>query len=362
MLKQFYKKIYMSIAILGLMLSYVMPLHVFAQEQNIQRQQSNEKYALGAEGFRDEVGHNGSSILVMDSYAQIILSNQHEIDFKGVSSISKELQTNIVIHQQVARNNAAYWLEDIRPNMLQTAQDIVDYNTIFQGSYSTMVDAIKQKDNEKLKTELKKLYTMILDNQNKSDVLLNTLISFRNKMTVDTQHYKIDVEDVSAILAEHETSIPLLKQQIEYYNDIIRTNNDTILYGEILCAIGLWIIGGPMIDVAMDEIASAEKEMQKLMSQISGIQDESVCLTNIKNKASYLTSTIDVAIDSLQNISDRWHTIGAKYNSLLQNLYSIDPNEWTFIKEDLNTAKDSWQNLSDYASELNKGIHEVEKN
>ncbi|PFN14779.1 hypothetical protein [Bacillus cereus] len=60
MLKQFYKKIYMSIAILGLMLSHVMPLHVFTQEQNIQRQQSNEKYALGAEGFKDEVGHNGS--------------------------------------------------------------------------------------------------------------------------------------------------------------------------------------------------------------------------------------------------------------------------------------------------------------
>ena len=37
--------------------------------------------------------------------------------------------------------------------------------------------------------------------------------------------------------------------------------------------------------------------------------------------------------------------MGSKYNSLLQNVDSISPNDLVFIKEDLNIAKDSWKTL-----------------
>lgn len=41
-----------------------------------------------------------------------------------------------------------------------------------------------------------------------------------------------------------------------------------------------------------------------------------------------------------------------KYNSLLQNVDSISPNDLVFIKEDLNIAKDSWKNIKDYAEKI----------
>ncbi|MGQ0452042.1 enterotoxin, partial [Bacillus sp. SS-TM] len=43
---------------------------------------------------------------------------------------------------------------------------------------------------------------------------------------------------------------------------------------------------------------------------------------------------------------------GSKYNSLLQNVDSISPNDLVFIKEDLNIAKDSWKNIKDYAEKI----------
>ncbi len=66
----------------------------------------------------------------------------------------------------------------------------------------------------------------------------------------------------------------------------------------------------------------------------------------------YLTNTIDTAITALQNISNQWHTMGAKYHSLLQNVDSISPEELVFMKEDLSIAKDSWKNIKDYAEKI----------
>ncbi len=357
--KKSYRKNFLSMAIVGVIISNVTPIHTFAIGQTVQ-QESSEKYSLGADGFKGEIGQTGSSIIVMDSYAQMILDNQTKIDFTGVNSINNQLQANVLNHQKIARDNAAYWLGDIRPNILQTAQYIVAFNTIFQVSYDTMIDAIEKKDNNKLKRELENLYTVILRNQKKSDELLAKLISFRNKLTLDTQNFKQDVADVTSILIGDNTNISLLQQQINMYNDIIKSNNNSILQGQILCNMGFWSAGNIMIEVAMDNIASAEKEIQNLMSQISEVREKSICLTNIKDKVIFLTDTIDVAIDSLQNNSNRWKIIGAKYNSLLQNIDSINPDELMFIKADLNTAKDSWQDLKNYVEELYSGIENID--
>lgn len=72
-----------------------------------------------------------------------------------------------------------------------------------------------------------------------------------------------------------------------------------------------------------------------------------------------MTETIDVAITALQNISNQWYTVGAKYNNLLQNVKGITPEEFTFIKEDLHTAKDSWKDVKDYTEKLHEGVAEV---
>ncbi len=68
------------------------------------------------------------------------------------------------------------------------------------------------------------------------------------------------------------------------------------------------------------DIANAEREIANLKDRISGAQAEVLILTDVKNKTTNMTETIDAAITALQNISNQWYTVGAKYNNLLQNV------------------------------------------
>ena len=107
--------------------------------------------------------------------------------------------------------------------------------------------------------------------------------------------------------------------------------------------------------IAIAKNANAEREIANLKDRISGAQAEVAILTDVKNKTTNMTETIDAAITALQNISNQWYTVGAKYNNLLQNVKGISPEEFTFIK-DLHTAKDSWKDVKDYTEKLHEGV------
>lgn len=361
-----YKKIVLSILIAGLTTSSVTSFHTYAAEQSaqtisLQKQEIYIEYSLGPEKFQEVMDTVATSLVIMNSYSQTILE-QKEVDFKGVNSLNHDLKTNIHTHQKDAWLNATYWLNEMKPNITQVNQDIVNYSITFQEYYARLLLAINQNDTSTLKTELEKLYNSILVNKKKNDQLLSELISFRDKMSVDTQNFKLDVDAVTSILASFDHGIPLLQQQITQYNDVIKKQKDIIIAGGVLCAtlIGC-IAGGPMIGIAKKNISDAEQEIQKLNSKITELQTEVVVVTNIKNQMFYLTDTIDVAITSLQNISNQWHTVGAKYNNLLHNIKNISSDDFVFIKEDLNTAKDSWQDLKEYADKIHEGTKKVAK-
>ncbi|MEN1938752.1 HBL/NHE enterotoxin family protein [Paenibacillus sp. 102] len=364
--KRFYKKIVLSMLIAGVTISNVSPLHTFATEQVVQnklahQEESNKKYSLGPEGLQNVIEKMTSSALVMDSYAQTI-RKQQETDLSKISSINSELRENMIKHQKDAQTNAAYWLDAIKPHITDINQNIINYNDIFQAHYSTLLTSLDQKDIVRFKNELERLYHSILENKKAADKLLEQLKTFRNNMAVDTKSFKEDSNQLTSILESTNAGIPLLQQQINSYNDSIKKSHDMIIAGGVLCATGiLCLAGGPMIATAKKNISSAEQEIQKLKLRISGSQEELVILTDVKNKTVFMTETIDTAINSLQDISDHWYTIGAKYNSLIQNVEVISPEEFTFIKQDLNTAKDSWQDIKNYANKLSEGTKIIRK-
>lgn len=199
-------------------------------------------------------------------------------------------------------------------------------------------------------------------------------------MTSDTQNFKGDANQITSILASQDAGIPLLQNQITTYNEAISKYNAIIIGSSVATALGpIAIIGGAVviatgagtplgvaliagaaavgggtagIVLAKKELDNAQAEIQKITGQITTAQLEVAGLTNIKTQTEYLTNTIDTAITALQNISNQWYTMGSKYNSLLQNVDSISPNDLVFIKEDLNIAKDSWKNIKDYAEKI----------
>ncbi|MEM5603597.1 HBL/NHE enterotoxin family protein [Bacillus cereus] len=361
--KKLYKKVILSTIITGIAASNVIPLHTFAAEQTVQnsvskQQEDSKSYSLGPDKYKEVMEKMGASILTMDSYALTII-NQQRTDLSKISSINGDLQANMIQHQSDAQTNAIYWFDDLKPHMMKTNQNIVSYNDTFQASYNQLLAALDQKDTVTFKNELEKLYNNILKDSQEVDGLLENLKTFRNKMAEDTRSFKADSNQLTSILESTNAGIPLLQQQINNYNNIIKENYDK-RGGYIAAAVLMPPVGIPLIVTADKNIASAQQEIEQLKSRISGAEAELVILTDAKNKTELMTATIDTAIDALQNISNQWHTIGSKYDSLLKNVDNINPDRLALLKIDLKIAKDSWQDLKNYADKLYEGAKIVQ--
>ncbi|WP_369902113.1 HBL/NHE enterotoxin family protein [Bacillus manliponensis] len=389
MTKKPYKVMALSALITAFAATNIMPAHTFAAESQAKPSSihataayaSNEytEYSLGPEGLREAMERTGSNALVMDLYALTIIK-QANVNFNGLT-VNDALKTSVLHHQNVARINANQWLDNLKPQLISTNQNIINYNTKFQNYYDTLVTAVDNQDKETLKKGLTRLSTSISENKQKVDKLVGDLKKFRDKMTTDTQNFKGDANQITSILASEDAGIPLLQQQITTYNEAIGKYNAIIIGSSVATALGpIAIIGGAVviatgagtplgialiaggtaaigggatgIVLAKKELDNAQAEIQKLSGQVSQAQLQVAGLTNIKNQTEYLTNTIDIAITALQNISNQWYTMGSKYNSLLQNVESISPQDLVFIKEDLNIAKDSWGNIKEYAEKI----------
>ncbi|EOO71731.1 HBL/NHE enterotoxin family protein [Bacillus mycoides] len=361
--KKLYKKVILSTIITGIAASNVIPLHTFAAEQTLQnsvpqQQEDGQSYSLGPDKYKEVMEKMGASILTINSYALTII-NQQLTDLSKISSINGDLQANMIQHQNDAQTNAIYWFDDLKPHMMKTNQNIVSYNDTFQASYNQLLAALDQKDTVTFKNELEKLYNNILKDSQEVDGLLEKLKTFRNKMAEDTRSFKADSNQLISILESTNAGIPLLQQQINNYNNTIKENYDK-RGGYIALSVFMPPVGIPLIVTADNNIASAQQEIEQLKSRISGAEAELVILTDAKNKTEHMTATIDTAIDALQNISNQWHTIGSKYNSLLKNVDNINPDRLALLKIDLKIAKDSWQDLKNYAHKLYEGAKIVQ--
>ncbi|PEY43847.1 enterotoxin [Bacillus cereus] len=390
MTKKPYKVMALSAIMAVVAAGNILPAHTYAAESTTKpipihasasdASDKYSEYSLGPDGLRDAMARTGSNALVMDLYALTIIK-QANVNFNGITTVDDSLKTKVVHHQDVARGNANQWLDTIKPQLISTNQNIINYNTKFQNYYDTLVTAVDNKDKATLTKGLTRLSTSITENKEKVDKLVEDLKKFRNKMTVDTQNFKGDANQLTSILASQDAGIPLMQNQITTYNEAIGKYNAIIIGSSVATALGpIAIIGGAVviatgagtplgigliaggaaaigggtagIVLAKKELDNAQAEIQKITGQISQAQLQVAGLTNIKNQTEYLTNTIDVAITALQNISNQWYTMGSKYNSLLQNVESISPNDLVFIKEDLNIAKDSWKNIKDYAEKI----------
>ncbi|PEJ38903.1 non-hemolytic enterotoxin subunit B [Bacillus pseudomycoides] len=390
MTKKPYKVMALSAIMAVVAAGNILPAHTYAAESTtkpipIHASVSDasgkySEYSLGPDGLRDAMARTGSNALVMDLYALTIIK-QANVNFNGITTVDDSLKTKVVHHQDVARGNANHWLDTIKPQLISTNQNIINYNTKFQNYYDTLVTAVDNKDKATLTKGLTRLSASITENKEKVDKLVADLKQFRNKMTTDTQNFKGDANQLTSILASQDAGIPLMQNQITTYNEAIGKYNAIIIGSSVATALGpIAIIGGAVviatgagtplgigliaggaaaigggtagIVLAKKELDNAQAEIQKITGQISQAQLQVAGLTNIKTQTEYLTNTIDVAITALQNISNQWYTMGSKYNSLLQNVESISPNDLVFIKEDLNIAKDSWKNIKDYAEKI----------
>lgn len=354
--KRFYKKVVLSMVIVGLTVSYVVPINTFAAVQTVRgdllQQETNKKYSLGPERLKDTIATMIPSTIEMDSYAQTI-RKQQEADLSSINSVNRELYLSLVGHQKNPKMHAEYWFDNIKPHIKWTKQNIVNYNGTFQQQYLNLLDAIDQNDTVGFETTLSKLYQEISENKKDVEDSLKELKTFRNTIIEDTRNFKFDSNRLTSILAQVTFEISDLQKQINNDERLIDSHKSRIINGAVLCTILIGCVaGGPIIADAKDEIATTKKHLKRLKEEISKAKEKKAILDDVKNKTKDITDTIDKFVTSLQNIFDQLCKIEVKYGSLLQNVNSISPEEFDFIREDIKIAKDSWLDLKEYVEKL----------
>ncbi|WP_077321454.1 non-hemolytic enterotoxin subunit B [Virgibacillus proomii] len=365
--------------------SNVVPSYAYAKNTTQEQAQTDptdiyNKFELGPDGLREAMKTTGSNALVMDLYALTVIK-QPNISFKYVNSIETNLQKKILMDQDNARENAKEWLDQLKPQLIATNENIINYDNKFEGYYNKLLEATENKDTQALTARLTRLSNSVLENKREVDKLIVDLKQFREKLQTDTQKLKANTNQLSTILTSQDTGIPLFQKQIDAYYESISKYNNILIASSVATAAGpIAIVGGVAVLVtgagtplgigliaggagatgggitgivlAKQGIDQAQEEIKVLTGNIQEAQIQLASITAIKKQMEFLTDTIDLAIDSLQNISTQWSTMEAKYRSLVSNIDIMDPEDFELLKEDLVIAKTSWSNIKDFAEKL----------
>ncbi|MBJ7987534.1 non-hemolytic enterotoxin subunit B [Bacillus cereus] len=348
------------------------PAPIYADAEN-----NYPEYSLGPEGLKDALEKTGSNMLVMDLYALTVVK-QANVNFDGLTVINNDLQTSIKDNHDASRKNAKQWLDGLKPQIIQTNQNIINYNTQFQNYYDVLVEAANNKDKETLKAVLTSLDDSISENKDAVDKLVQDLKDFRGKLELDTQNLKTDANKVTDILSGQDAGIPLMQKQIETNQTLIDENNKVYIASSVATALGAYLtativfapigagaLGGGIYGVttSQQQIKAAQEEIKNLTENISTAKQQVAKLTVLKNNTNNLTETIDAAITALEKVKDKWQTMGTKYKSLNDNVDRINPDKLaSIIKADLKTAKGSWEQVNKYAENIqNNEIKFVEE-
>ncbi|MEK4711019.1 non-hemolytic enterotoxin subunit B [Bacillus sp. FSL R10-2780] len=337
------------------------PAPIYADAEN-----NYPEYSLGPEGLKDALEKTGSNMLVMDLYALTIVK-QANVNFDGLTVINNDLQKSIKDNHDASKTNAKQWLDGLKPQIIQTNQNIINYNTQFQNYYDVLVEAANNNDKETLKAVLTSLDDSISENKGAVDRLVQDLKVFRGKLELDTQNLKTDANKITDILSGQDAGIPLMQKQIETNQTLIDENNKVYIASSVATALGAYLtatiifapigagaLGGGIYGVttSQQQIKTAQDEIINLSKNISTAQQQVGKLTLLKNNTNNLTETIDAAITALENVKNQWQTMGAKYKSLNDNVDRINPDKLTLLKADLNIAKRSWEQVNKYAENI----------
>lgn len=365
-MKKPYKVMALSTLIATIVGGGIMPSYASAEEPApiyANQELKYPSYYLGPTGLDNAMKDTKSNMLVMDLYALTILK-QADINLDGLSSVDNNLKTSIKANQDLTRDNARYWLNNLKSGIVTMNQNIISYDTKFQ-SYSQYL--IKyQKDPAKLKTLLTKLDGEISQNKKQATDLVEDLKSFRKKLEDDTKNLKGNAEKIVNILTSQDAGIPLFQQQIEANKALIDENNKIYIGSSVATSLGVVLILSPFAPIgaaglgggiygvvsSQQQIIKAQDEILKLTQNISMAKLQSARLTVVQGDIKNLTDTIDKAIVSAENIKNSWEVMGTKYGALINVVQKVDPD---VIEADLEVAQKHWDQIRQYAENIQRG-------
>ncbi|TXR68241.1 HBL/NHE enterotoxin family protein [Bacillus sp. AR18-7] len=332
----------------------------------------------------------------MDLYSNTIIK-QPEITFKNIDlgEEGKILIEKIHQDQKNAQINANYWLDNARQKIRDTTENVKNYNEKFKNYHEVLVEAVNTNDKSTLKIGLKDLAKDIQKKTKEVEGVIQKLNVFKGRLIEDTNNLKEDLDGKDGLvpmLTGQNVLSPQLKNEIEALNQTKDNINNQIIgwgigtgvgglvtlgtliggasylvvggtvtpiigvvgIGFLGIGIGLTVTSAIMLDKHLRSLTNVTLKIRQLTEKANEVERAVIALTSAKNQVTNMHKSIDHAINSLGALKTKWDRIGANYNNLLEDVETISPEEINLIKEDLDAAKSSWQEIANDISEINR--------
>ncbi|HFK1409900.1 HBL/NHE enterotoxin family protein [Bacillus sp. AF62] len=385
-----YKVVAMASLLAMTSVNLIPPIQAFAQEQAISVNHKQGPSNLNKEdtaNFKTNLTDMNSYYVTMQIYTQKINAEADiNLDQVELDSRDEALKTQLPAHQQKARENAKFWNENLKKQLLKVNQGIISYDTQFQTYSNDLEAAIDENDKEKIKSLIKsRLMKNAKKQQDDVGGVIKQLDMFSDTLGQDIRAFDADGKRLIAILVGKDSLIASLGTQIDTYNATI---DQSIKYligsgvgaGLAVGAGGVAIVlavcsGGTLVPVILGTAAfaafigssytaytnyesmnTAKEGLKRASEQLSTANTALGTLKGAQSSINNLHTAVKDAREALGHISTQWGTTYEKYETLLDNIDTMSPEELKLIKSDLEVTTKSWQDLREWAGKIQEQL------
>ncbi|WP_128894857.1 HBL/NHE enterotoxin family protein [Longirhabdus pacifica] len=334
--------------------------------------------SAGPQNLEEAMNSTAANTLIMDTYAMTLIKQPNFALSEIESSDKVDLNKSLAQHLNLARGHANEWLDDIKPHLVQTNQNIIGYNTKYQNYFGTIKQRLETGDSQTAALGLTLLRGDVVENKEEVEDVITILKNFRQELSTDSQNFSQDAAQITAILSGDDALITSIENEINAVNQAIDRDIGIIAGGAVGQLVGvaiitagvlsIWaggagaklIVGGTVIlggattavALAAQDLEEKKDALKNLTQQLTGLRAEVAALTLTENQVRDLKDQIDGAITALETLKLQWTVMDTKYATLIDHVEDIEPGGGIFVIADLETAKDSWQDISDLAQTL----------
>ncbi|WP_164931482.1 HBL/NHE enterotoxin family protein [Longirhabdus pacifica] len=333
-------------SILLLLNLFAHPLHSFAEEAT---SVDETDYFTPSENIEQIMVDTASHLIHMDMLSSDI-QQQYDVMSAGEHTLKQSMATTAFPSSlfKIATVHMSKWSNDVRPMVKSTNQQIIQYGATFLDHYNALVTFANDDDLESVQNELNILKSEIGIQKNSVEQLITSFSDYRNDLSSDVRQFKKESDAILLQLEGENAIIQTLNKEISNLKKSIEKNKAIISVGAIGGIFGLPAVITASINLKKDKekLSQKQAELNAAMAQVGALK----LMDSVVH--SFLTS-VESVLESLQQLNTEWLFMDAKFVTLFDSLADIQELGLIFIIPNLNTAKDSWEDIVSYAEILN---------
>ena len=323
--------------------------------------------------LKDQTRATSSARMLVDAYSTAVLQQPAF----GITQLP-EIDTNLT----TAKKNCTSWGQTVKPLLIQTNTDLIDFSNQFDSFYGPLVrlanDIGTGNNRATFVQGMQILGGKIGEKQTNAGGALTTLQGFQSGILTDQGNFKDALDKGNALFGGDKGEIAnLTKENVALQKAM---SNDMMMIGfgatgivvgaliivcgallefetagasTALIAAGILVAGGGTAAMTTGAIdyANKNKDYTKNLVTIAKDTAELTALNGMHDQVTSLVTAGGQAVGALQAMVNTWQTLGTQFKNVIQQVQDTSgdagkPDFDAWLLAELQTAKSDWDDVA----------------